>query len=101
MKQKRGNKMAKTIPASGAGAIRIMLKNKDAIQCDLREKQEDGTMIMYRYDIFYENVTGNLSIRTDNGEIVTASLQLSFGKILTLDNDGNMKKFCNYILELK
>ena len=34
--------MAKSIPSSGAGAVRIILKNKDAFHFDLREKKEDN-----------------------------------------------------------
>ncbi|WP_259317885.1 hypothetical protein [Holdemanella biformis] len=32
--------MAKSIPSSGAGAVRIILKNKDAFHFDLREKKK-------------------------------------------------------------
>ena len=32
--------MAKPIPASGAGAVRIILKNKEDFHFDLREKKE-------------------------------------------------------------
>ena len=34
--------MAKSIPSSGAGAVRIILKNKDAFHFDLRERKEDN-----------------------------------------------------------
>ena len=34
--------MAKSIPSSGAGAVRIILKNKDTFHFDLREKKEDN-----------------------------------------------------------
>ena len=34
--------MTKSIPSSGAGAVRIILKNKDAFHFDLREKKEDN-----------------------------------------------------------
>lgn len=91
--------MAKTIPASGAGAVRIMLKNKDALTFDLREKNEEQNIIEYSYDIFYENVTGILHIRVQDNEVVSAAMQLSMGKVITLENDTNLKKLCHYVLE--
>lgn len=91
--------MAKTIPASGAGAVRIMLKNKDALTFDLREKNEEQNIIEYSYDIFYENVTGILHIRVQDNEVVSAAMQLSMGKVITLENDTNLKKLCYYVLE--
>lgn len=91
--------MAKTIPASGAGAVRIMLKNKDALTFDLREKNEGQNIIEYSYDIFYENVTGILHIRVQDNEVVSAAMQLSMGKVITLENDTNLKKLCYYVLE--
>ncbi len=91
--------MAKTIPASGAGAVRIMLKNKDVLTFDLREKNEEQNIIEYSYDIFYENVTGILHIRVQDNEVVSAAMQLSMGKVITLENDTNLKKLCHYVLE--
>ena len=34
--------MTKSIPSSGVGAVRIILKNKDSFHFDLREKKEDN-----------------------------------------------------------
>ena len=34
--------MAKPIPASGAGAVRLILKNKEDFHFDLRKKEMDG-----------------------------------------------------------
>ena len=46
--------MAKSIPSSGAGAVRIILKNKDAFHFDLREKKEDNGKQSYLFDVYYE-----------------------------------------------
>ena len=46
--------MAKSLPSSGAGATRIILKNKDAFHFDLREKKEENGKMSYLYDVFYE-----------------------------------------------
>ena len=75
--------MAKSIPSSGAGAVRIILKNKDA----------------FHFDLNYENTTGTLNVLMDNGEPVIAALNLSLGKVITLSNDTNLKKLCNYVVD--
>ena len=69
--------MAKSIPSSGAGAVRIILKNKDAFHFDLREKKEDNGKQSYLFDVYYENTTGTLNVLMDNGEPVIAALNLS------------------------
>ena len=66
--------MAKSIPSSGAGAVRIILKNKDTFHFDLREKKEDNGKQSYLFDVYYENTTGTL-------------------------NDTNLKKLCNYVVD--
>ena len=60
--------MTKSIPSSGAGAVRIILKNKDAFHFDLREKKEDNGKQSYLFDVYYENATGTLNVLMDNGE---------------------------------
>ena len=90
--------MAKSIPASGAGAVRIILKNKEDFNCDLREKTENGNRVSYLYDVFYANTTGTLNMLVEEEQVKRASLNLSLGKVITLDNDANLKKLCNYIL---
>lgn len=91
--------MAKSIPASGAGAVRIILKNKEAFHFDLREtKDEDGKQ-SYLYDVYYENVTGTFNILMDGNTPVIAALNLSLGKVITLQNDTNLKKLCVYVVE--
>lgn len=87
--------MAKSIPSSGAGAVRIILKNKDAFHFDLREKKEDNGKQSYLFDVYYENTTGTLNVLMDNGEPVIAALNLSLGKVITLSNDTNLK---NYVI---
>lgn len=91
--------MAKSIPSSGAGAVRIILKNKDAFHFDLREKKEDNGKQSYLFDVYYENTTGTLNVLMDNGEPVIAALNLSLAKVITLSNDTNLKKLCNYVID--
>ena len=62
--------MTKSIPSSGAGAVRIILKNKDAFHFDLREKKEDNGKQSYLFDVYYENATGTLNVLMDKDEPV-------------------------------
>lgn len=91
--------MAKTIPSSGAGAVRIILKNKESFHYDLREKTEQEGKVSYLYDVFYENATGTLNMLVKDGKLEIAALNLSLGKVITLSNDGNLKKLCMHVLE--
>ncbi|WP_296241585.1 hypothetical protein [uncultured Faecalicoccus sp.] len=91
--------MGKSIPSSGAGAIRVMLKNKQDLHFELQSKKESEARTSYLYDIYYENVTGTLNMSVTDGEVKIAALNLSVGKVITLENDQNLKKFCRYILE--
>lgn len=91
--------MSKSIPSSGAGAIRVMLKNKKDLRFEQQSKKANEERTSYLYDIFYENVTGTLNMSVVDGEIRIAALNLSMGKVITLENDQNLKKFCCYILE--
>ena len=91
--------MAKSIPSSGAGAVRVILKNKDAFHFDLRSKTEEDNRINYIYDVFYENVTGTLNMAVKDNEVIIAAMNLSLGKVITLSTDANLKKLCNYVLE--
>ena len=91
--------MAKALPSSGAGAVRIILKNKDAFEFTLRENNEVGNRTGYLYDVFYVNATGTLNMQVEDGNPVIASLNLGLGKVITLSNDTNLKKLCRYVLE--
>ncbi len=91
--------MAKSLPSSGAGAVRIILKNKDAFHFDLREKTDENGKTGYLFDVFYETATGTLNMLVDEGTPVIAALNLSLGRVITLDNDTNLKKLCKYVLE--
>ena len=91
--------MAKSIPSSGAGAVRIILKNKKDFHFDLREKKKENGKTSYLYDVFYENATGTLNMLVDGDQPVIAALNLSLGKVITLSNDANLKKLCRYVLE--
>ena len=90
--------MAKPIPASGAGAVRIILKNKEDFHFDLREKKEEGNKVSCIYDVFYATSTGTLNMLVVDQEVQRASLNLSVGKVITLENDTNLKKLCNYVI---
>ncbi len=91
--------MAKALPSSGAGAVRIILKNKKDFHFDLREKKEENGKISYLYDVFYENATGTFNILMDGENPTVAALNLSLGKVITLSNDQNLKKLCKYVIE--
>lgn len=91
--------MGKAIPASGAGAVRVILKNKKDFHFDLRTKTEEKGRTNYIYDVFYENVTGTLNIAVEENEVIIAAMNLSLGKVITLSNDANLKKLCKYVLE--
>ena len=79
--------------------IRVMLKNKKDLHFEQQSKKANEERTSYLYDIFYENVTGTLNMSVVDGEIRIAALNLSMGKVITLENDQNLKKFCRYILE--
>lgn len=49
--------MAKTISASGSGAVRTILKNKEAFEFALRSKETEGNRIRYFYDVFMKTQT--------------------------------------------
>lgn len=91
--------MGKTIPSSGAGAVRIILKNKEAFKFDLRNKETEGARTSYLFDVFYENAAGTLNIAVEDSEVRLAALNLSLGKVINLNNDVNLKKLCRYVLE--
>ena len=91
--------MAKSIPSSGAGAVRVILKNKESFHFDLRTKTEEDNRVNYIYDVFYENVTGTLNMAVKDGEVIIAAMNLSLGKVITLSTDANLKKLCNFVLE--
>lgn len=90
--------MAKTIPASGAGAVRIILKNKKDFHFDLRSKEQEGNRTSYLFDVFYENVSGTLNMAVEDGTIKIAALNLGLGKVITLSNDDNLRKLGSYVL---
>ncbi|WP_294731576.1 hypothetical protein [uncultured Faecalibaculum sp.] len=90
--------MAKTIPASGAGAVRIILKNKQDFHFDLRSKEQEGNRTSYIFDVFYENVSGTLNMAVEEGVVKIAALNLGLGKVITLSNDDNLRKLANYVL---
>ena len=92
------NHMGKSIPASGAGAVRIILKNKKDFHFDLRSKEQEGTRTSYSFDVFYENVSGTLNMAVEDGEIRIAAMNLGLGKVITLSNDENLRKLGTYVL---
>lgn len=91
--------MNKTIPSSGANAVKIILKNREALTCSLKNKM-DGDAITYVFDVFYEDKTGTFNFRVKDGTFLSANLNLlGLAKVITLDNDGNLKKLCDYVLK--
>lgn len=90
--------MAKKLTQSGANAVRTMLKNKEAIQTDLRSEEVDGNRITYVFDFFYESSTGTLTIVTEDNNVVIAALNLNMGRIISMVNDANMRKLAEYVL---
>ncbi len=93
--------MGKPIPSSGSGAVRIILKNKEDFHFELRNKVQDEDRVGYVYDVFYENAAGTLNMSVINDEIRIASLNLGLGKVITLENDANLKKLCKYVMDSK
>lgn len=93
--------MGKKINASGAGAVRTILKNKDEFHYDLRFETQDGSRTTYVFDVFYENTTGTFTIAQEDGKIIVAALNLSMGKVISLTNDANLRKLAEYVLENK
>lgn len=92
--------MNKAIVASGAGAVKTILKNKDALNCSLKNKIEGNGEVTYVFDFFYDTVSGTLNFRWMNDEVQIANLDLlGVKKVITLDTDANLKKLCKYVLE--
>ncbi len=91
--------MAKKLSASGANAVRTILKNKEDFHADLRDEQKDGDRTTYVFDVEYANSVGTFTVAVENGQIVVAVLNLSMGRLYSLVNDGNLRKLAEYVLE--
>ena len=92
--------MSKSIPSSGANAVKLILKNKEAFKCYLKNKELTGDVTPYSLDVFYEDHTGTFTIRVDETGLKTASLNIiGLKKVITLENDGNLPKLCKYVLD--
>lgn len=91
--------MAKKLTLNGSNAVRILLKNKEAIQADLRSEEKDDDRTTYVFDIFYEDSTGTFTIARENDRIVVAALNLNMGRVISLVNDANIRKLAEYVLE--
>lgn len=91
--------MKKTLSASGANAIRTILKNKGEFHFDLRSSQQEDGKTTNVYDVFYENAAGTFTIVFDQDEISVAALNLSLGKVINLHNDANIRKLAQYVLD--
>ena len=68
----------------------------------MEERIEDLLLIknfLKLFDVYYENTTGTLNVLMENNEPVIAALNLSLGKVITLSNDTNLKKLCNYVVD--
>lgn len=92
--------MSKSIPSSGANAVKLILKNKEAFKCYLKNQETTGNITTYSLDVFYEDHTGTFTIRVDDTGLKTASLNITgLKKVITLENDGNLPKLCKYVLD--
>lgn len=90
--------MSKTIPSSGANAVKIILKNKEAFVCSLKNKMEGNEEVTYVFDVAYENFTGSFNFRIKNEAFVAANLNLpGLKKVINMDNDANLVKLCDYV----
>jgi hypothetical protein len=113
MARKKASPVKKAVaPKTKAGTpaavnVRSILKDLDAFEFDLRDKEQDGSRTTYTYDIFYRNMVGTFTIAKDEekegdheaDKIVVAALNLSMGKIISLVNDANIRKLAEYVLE--
>ncbi len=91
--------MGKKLSSTGAGAVRTILKSKQDFHFDLREETNENGKTGYLFDVYYENATGTLNMLVNDGTVEMAALNLSLGKVITLNNDANLKKLCRYVLE--
>ena len=92
--------MSNAIPSSGANAVKLILKNKEAVTCYLKNQDVVGDTTTYTFDFFYEDHNGTFTIRKGGDELKTASLNIiGLKKVINLENDGNLPKLCMYVLE--
>lgn len=90
--------MSKSIPISGANAVKIIMKDKEDFQCSLKNTMEGSDEVTYLFDVTYGNYLGTFNFRMKNHEFVAANLNLmTLRKVITFDNDANIRKLCDYV----
>ena len=90
--------MSKSIPVSGANAVKIILKDKEEFKCILKNTMEGHEEMTYVFDVTYGTYVGTFNFRMKEGEFVAANLNLmTLRKVITMDNDANLKKLCDYV----
>ena len=90
--------MAKTLPSSGANAVKIILKDKEEFSCTLKNTMELTDEKTYVFDVTYGKYIGTFNFRIRNNEFLAANLNLmTLKKVITMDNDANLIKLCDYV----
>ncbi|MEG0329198.1 MAG: hypothetical protein RSC10_06890 [Longicatena sp.] len=92
--------MNKSIPNSGANAVKIIWKNKEAFEFNFKNKAEGSSDVTYTFEVSYETYYGTFNFRMKQDEFLSATLNLTgLKKVITLDNDANLLKLCEYVWE--
>ncbi|MEG0526813.1 MAG: hypothetical protein RR531_04800 [Longicatena sp.] len=92
--------MSKSIPISGTNAVKIILKDKEDFICTLKNKMDGNNEVTYVFDITYGTYIGTFNFRIKDEEFVAANLNITtLKKVITMDNDANIKKLCDYVFQ--
>lgn len=90
--------MSKTLPSSGANAVKMILKEKALFHCHLKNTMEGQDDITYVFDVEYGTYIGTFNFRMKEDVFASATLNLmTLKKVITLDNDANLLKLCEYV----
>ena len=88
----------KRIPASGAGAVKILLKNIDQIRLEKKDSTLAGDAIYYLFDVFYPGYAGTLNVSVLDEQPVMAVLDLQLARPITFDSDAGLKKLVKKLM---
>lgn len=92
--------MSKTLPSSGANAVKIIWKDKEEFHCSLKNTMEGAGDMTYVFDVEYGNYVGTFNFRIKDEEFASATLNImTLKKVITLDNDANLVKLCEYVYQ--
>lgn len=92
--------MSKSLPISGANAVKIILKDKEEFLCSLKNTMEGHDEMTYVFDVTYGTYIGTFNFRIKNDEFVAANLNLmTLKKVITMDNDANIVKLCDHVYQ--